>query len=163
MLATVSNAAKLQIEIGVATGLILAAVGWFRRWAASGVTSLVDDTKAIRGLLVTDEDGLGVMDRLDRIDNLIAERTPIFDEVRLQVAELVKQSDLIVDRTETLTPNGGSSMHDRINRIDDNTPDVKAGGPPHAARPSTRKAPAKKAAAKKAAAKKAAPRRRTTR
>lgn len=136
-----SNAVKIQLEVGVATGLILAMLGWGWRWASRGVSSMVDDTKAIKGLLVTDENGMGVMDRLDSIDDLIAKRTPIFDEVRLQVAELVKQSGLIVDRTETLTPNGGGSMNDQLGRLD--AANTASGRP---SRP-VKKAPAKKAAA----------------
>lgn len=151
MIVLASNVVRVQLAIGVATGLIVLVLSAFWRWVSTHVAAMVDDTKAIKGLLVTDENGLGLVDRLEQIESNRAELIPVFDDLRRQVCELVEKADVIVDRTETLTPNGGSSMHDRISRIDDNTPDVKPGGPAHASRPSS----------KKAAPRKAAPRRRT--
>lgn len=141
-----SNAVKLQLEVGVATGLILAALGWFWRWASRGVAGMVDDTKAIKGLLVTDENGLGVIERLDNIDALIAARSPIFEDVRRKVDALVEVTGLIVDRTETLIPNGGSSMHDQLGRLD------AATATRHPAARPAKKAPAKKTAQRRRSA-----------
>lgn len=151
MILFASNVVRVQVAIGLATGILLAVLGAIWRWTSSHVATTVAE---IRALLVTDENGLGIVDRqvefedkvdarLGSIEDLIAQRTPIFDEVRVQVKELVRQSGLIVDRTETLTPNGGGSMHDQLGRLDAaNTTD-------HAARPArpVKKAPAKKAAA----------------
>lgn len=145
--AGISNATKLGIEVGVATGLILAALGWLGRKASTFGGRVVETVTEVKGLLETDENGLGVMDRLASIDKLIAERTPIFDETRRWVLLLMEKADILVDRTETLTPNSGTSMHDQLGRLD------AANSTAHPSRPAR--------PVKKAAAKKAAPRRRS--
>lgn len=109
-----------EVAIGVVTGIVLALLFW-------AIRSLTTGVKEIRGLLVTDEQGLGVMDRLGVIEEKV-------DELMTPVIETA-------ERTKTLEPNGGSSLHDQVSRIEQaTTPDR---------RPPVKKAPAKRAPARR--------------
>lgn len=74
-----------------------------------------------------------ISDQVDRL-KVLADNAPVLTEVpgRLTaleqaVAELKRPVLAIDERTKTLEPNGGSSMHDVVARIDTNTIDTNKG------------------------------------
>lgn len=76
------------------------------------VNDTVDSVREIKGLLVTDAHGLGIVDRLDHLELVGASRDEAIDGLRAQV-------DVIAERSKQLVPNDGHSMADQLARVDE--------------------------------------------